>query len=245
INTRKAHTGLPGVAFYTENNLLRTASRACGSALRLAFRLQNHAVKRSRPQESAVNNTHAAQRVARIGPTLPGATAVCALEDHACLHAGGEQTLAVRVIHDRGDVLVGQAGQHVRPGCTIIGAFERALTGCHEDVGVGRNSNTTDIRDVLFKAMLRESSSAVGRNNDVDRSRCHNCISLATHGEKILLPLHRTAHPNLALVLAEVETVRSGSHPAIAGNLDVIHARIEHRASAGLAGNLSLLRPLL
>jgi hypothetical protein len=32
-NARKAHIGLPGVAFYTKNNLLGTASRACGGTL--------------------------------------------------------------------------------------------------------------------------------------------------------------------------------------------------------------------
>jgi len=61
--------------------------------------------------------------------------------------------------------------------------------------------------------------------------------------DEILLTLHRSTHPDPALILAEVKAVGSRCHPAIAHDLDIADLGFEHRAGAGLARSLRLLVP--
>src|SRR6266571_83709 len=61
------------------DRLVGGAGRPRRSALGFAFWLGNHTVKRRRRQETATHHANAAQRVSRIGPTMPAMAAIMAL----------------------------------------------------------------------------------------------------------------------------------------------------------------------
>ncbi len=114
------------------------------------------------------------------------------------------------------------------PGSSGIAAVERTLAGRYKNMRVRCHSNATDTGDVGGKVVLSESRTIVARHEHFRACRSHHGLTLTVDRDEVLFALYRTTHPGLALILAEIQSVGSGRHPAFAHDLDVAHLGFEY-----------------
>src|SRR5271165_3158385 len=182
-------------------------------ALRFVFRLRDYAIKRSCGNIAAVHHADAAERISGIRSALPSAAAVSALEYHAGLAAGGEQTFMATVVSHGGDVLIRQPCHYVIPALARIRAVEGAFAGGDDDLPIRRHSDASNVNRIRSQPRGLPRSPRI-RGNQHRRAGCgHYETVLRLHGNEILLPGNRAAYPYFAMILAAEESGRSRSEP--------------------------------
>jgi len=179
-----------------------------------------------------VNYADAAQREAGIGSTLPGAATIDAFEDDAGLAAGREQTLVAVVVSNRGDVLVGQAGEYVIPALAGIPAVEGAFAGGDEDLAIRATVTLRMLMGYEARTAGCQTFPSSWETRTLSASpRLPSLRALARR--RSLSRLNRSAHPDFSMIFAGEESGGSCREPAGRCQVGIVHAAFQHGVRAG------------